>query len=132
MNQVSLPSFASLLHRITTPPKKPKGLCVSPSMKSHCPPKLKSIVEDVDRGLVDGLTPKKTSNGSSGAYFVYGSSSDKPQAVFKPADEEASMRKGIRSGEECLREVAAFNLDHDGFCGVLSTTLVESNHYAFP
>lgn len=28
--------------------------------------------------------------------------------------------------------MAAFKLDHDGFCGVPSTTLVESNHSGFP
>merc|ERR1719410_906921 len=34
-------------------------------------------------------------------------------------------------GESCLREVAAYLLDHDGFSGVPMTTLAEARHPAF-
>jgi phosphatidylinositol 4-kinase type 2 len=40
------------------------------------------------------------------------------------------LRQGIRPGELCLREVAAFLLDHDGFSGVPMTTLAEARHPA--
>mmetsp|Transcript_5639 Transcript_5639/g.7729 ORF Transcript_5639/g.7729 Transcript_5639/m.7729 type:complete len:781 (-) Transcript_5639:144-2486(-) len=42
-----------------------------------------------------------------------------------------SLRRGISPGESCLREVAAFLLDHDGFSGVPLTTLAEARHPAF-
>eukprot|EP00591_Stephanopyxis_turris_P000194 CAMPEP_0195520564 /NCGR_PEP_ID=MMETSP0794_2-20130614/17166_1 /TAXON_ID=515487 /ORGANISM="Stephanopyxis turris, Strain CCMP 815" /LENGTH=761 /DNA_ID=CAMNT_0040649947 /DNA_START=1368 /DNA_END=3654 /DNA_ORIENTATION=+ len=45
--------------------------------------------------------------------------------------EGMSLRAGISPGEACLREVAAFLLDHGGFSGVPMTTLVESRHPAF-
>lgn len=32
------------------------------------------------------------------------------------------------SGEACIREVAAYLLDHDGFSGVPPTTMIETNH----
>jgi phosphatidylinositol 4-kinase type 2 len=41
-----------------------------------------------------------------------------------------SLRQGIRPGELCLREVAAFILDHDGFSDVPMTTLAEAQHPA--
>jgi hypothetical protein len=57
-----------------------------------------------------------------------------PLAVFKPIDEEqfapnnprqfrgnfgdATFRKGVRSGEQTIRELAAFLLDHGGFSKV--------------
>lgn len=46
-------------------------------------------------------------------------------------DDTLSMRAGIKPGEACLREVAAFLLDHNGFSSVPMTTLVEARHYAF-
>ena len=42
-----------------------------------------------------------------------------------------SLREGVVPGEACMREVAAFLLDHDGFSGVPMTTLVEAHHPAF-
>ncbi len=38
------------------------------------------------------------------------------------------LRQGIRPGELCLREVAAFLLDRDGFSSVPMTTLTEARH----
>lgn len=45
--------------------------------------------------------------------------------------ENLSLRAGIVPGEACVREVAAFLLDHDNFSSVPNTTLVEARHPAF-
>jgi len=42
-----------------------------------------------------------------------------------------SLRAGIHPGESCLREVAAYLLDHDRFSGVPMTTLVQAKHEGF-
>jgi phosphatidylinositol 4-kinase type 2 len=42
-----------------------------------------------------------------------------------------ALREGVTPGEACLREVAAFLLDHDSICDVPMTTLVEARHPAF-
>jgi len=47
------------------------------------------------------------------------------------ASDSMSMRAGIKPGEACLREVAAYMLDHDSFTGVPMTTLAEARHPAF-
>lgn len=41
------------------------------------------------------------------------------------------LREGVVPGEACIREVAAFMMDHGGFSGVPMTTLVEARHPAF-
>ena len=41
------------------------------------------------------------------------------------------MRKGIKPGEACHREVAAYLLDHKGFSSVPMTTLAEARSHAF-
>lgn len=43
---------------------------------------------------------------------------------------EECLRQGIKPGELCLREVAAYLLDHDGFSSVPMTTLAEARHPA--
>lgn len=93
----------------------------------QCDPEFQTIVDDIDLGFQDGLVPKKTTQGSGGAYFLYAASNKlEAAAVFKPTDEESTKRGGIGSGEESLREVAAYRLDHDGFCRVPSTSIVET------
>lgn len=42
-----------------------------------------------------------------------------------------SFRAGVLSGEACIREVAAYLLDKDGFSGVPPTTMVETTHGSF-
>jgi len=37
----------------------------------------------------------------------------------------------VLSGEACIREVAAYLLDTDGFSGVPPTTMVEAQHDGF-
>lgn len=67
-------------------------------------------------------------------------------AIFKPIDEEPfapnnprgntgpfgshTFREGVLSGESCIREVAAFLMDHNRFAGVPETTFVEVVHRA--
>ena len=65
-----------------------------------------------------------TSGGSDGYGFMM-------DGFGEDEDENMSMRAGIKPGEACLREVAAFLLDKDGFSGVPMTTLVEARHNAF-
>ncbi|OEU13330.1 phosphatidylinositol 3 and 4-kinase, partial [Fragilariopsis cylindrus CCMP1102] len=82
-----------------------------------------------------------------GTYFLHNSRKAKI-AVFKASDEEPYaennprgyiqqpgqdmfLREGVIPGEACIREVAAFMLDHGGFSGVPMTTLVECRHPTF-
>ena len=90
--------------------------------------------------------PELTFEGTSGTYFLK-HSNRVPLGVFKPIDEEAyaennprgfvghfgmpSMRKGVLSGEACVREIAAFYVDHDNFSGVPETLLVAITHPSF-
>lgn len=93
----------------------------------------------IEVGFKKGFKPKLTDEGTSGTYFMRGPAK-RPLAVFKPIDEEAfaphnprdhvapfgseTFRAGVLSGEACIREVAAYILDHDGFSGVPETTLL--------
>ena len=111
-----------------------------------CPQELDEIIKDIKDGLQEGLKPKLTDDGTSGTYILRGSSK-KAVAAFKPIDEEAfapnnprnhvgpfgstSFRAGVLSGEACIREVAAYLLDKDGFSGVPPTTMVEARHDSF-
>jgi hypothetical protein len=108
----------------------------------QCPPELQEAIKEIEQGFKKGLKPKLTDDGTSGTYLMRGVSK-KPIAVFKPIDEEAfapnnprdhvgrfgsqSFRAGVLSGEACIREVAAYLLDKDGFSGVPSTTMIESH-----
>jgi hypothetical protein len=121
-------------------------LCVSSSMYDATPKPLRNLVQQARRGFAVGLKPDLALEGSGGTYFLHDCRKNKI-AVFKPADEEPyannnprgylpqregdSLREGIVPGEACIREVAAFLLDHGGFSGVPMTTLVEARHPAF-
>lgn len=79
------------------------------------------------------------SEGTSGVY-VLSCGQQGPISIFKPIDEEPyapnnprgmqasfgsdTCRKGIKSGEAAIREVAAYLLDQGGFSGVPLTQLV--------
>merc|ERR1712238_428911 len=93
------------------------------------------------------LKPEFILDGSGGTYFLHNTRKAKI-SVFKPADEEPYaennprgyirqpgqdmfLREGVIPGEACIREVAAFMLDHGGFSGVPMTTLVECRHPSF-
>jgi phosphatidylinositol 4-kinase type 2 len=122
-------------------------ICISSSMVDSTPKYLRSLVTQARRGLSLGLKPDLIMEGSGGTYVLRDSRKAKI-GVFKPADEEPyaennprgyllqdgqtmSLRAGIVPGEACMREVAAYLLDKDGFSGVPMTTLVEARHPAF-
>lgn len=123
-------------------------ICVKSSMLDETPKLMKRLVQQARRGFAVGLKPTLVLDGSGGTYFLHDARKVRV-AVFKPADEEPfaennprgyvkqgadtdmSLRDGIKPGEACLREVAAFLLDHGGFSGVPMTTLVEARHPAF-
>ena len=122
-------------------------ICISSAMIDSTPRHLRQTVQQARRGLALGLKPEFVLDGSGGTYFLH--DARKLQvAVFKPADEEPyaennprgylqqagqplSLRAGIVPGEACIREIAAYLLDHHGFAGVPMTTLCEARHPAF-
>lgn len=107
----------------------------------ECPEQMVETIHDIEVGFSKGYKPKLTDDGTSGTYIFRGSAKQ-ALAVFKPIDEEAfapnnprdhigpfgskSFRAGVLSGEACIREVAAYLLDTDGFSGVPPTTMVET------
>ncbi|MCO5594939.1 hypothetical protein L7F22_048974 [Adiantum nelumboides] len=129
------------------------------------PNSLKELVDQVKMGLHAGQAPSLTVEGSGGVYLLKDEYGVGNVAVFKPMDEEPmsvnnprgfsrsnrgeGFRRGTRSGEGAIREVAAFVLDHPagnakgrtkedlakrergGFAGVPPTTLVRCYHEAF-
>mmetsp|Transcript_14328 Transcript_14328/g.22090 ORF Transcript_14328/g.22090 Transcript_14328/m.22090 type:complete len:763 (+) Transcript_14328:454-2742(+) len=122
-------------------------VCIASSAFDITPRAMRRIVQRARRGFAMGLKPELGIDGSGGAYFLRDARKVKV-CVFKPADEEPYainnprgylntggedifMREGIAPGEACLREVAAFLLDHDGFSSVPMTTLVEARHPNF-
>lgn len=135
-------------HSISSLRNQANDICVSSSTLDICPKSLQRLVQQSRRGLALGLKPALAPDGSGGSYFL-SDARKKRVGVFKPADEEPFaennprgyvphkeendgewLRQGIRPGELCLREVAAFMLDHDGFSGVPMTTLAEARHPA--
>lgn len=109
----------------------------------QCPRELTSTLFLIDQGLQKGLKPILTDDGTSGTWLFRGPNKQ-TLAVFKPIDEEAfapnnprdhigpfgskTFRAGVLSGEACIREVAAYLIDTDGFSGVPPTTMVETTH----
>jgi hypothetical protein len=136
----------------TLRPLASADVCVSSSMVDSCPKGLRRTVQQARRGLALGLKPALVLDGSGGTYFLHDARKVRI-ACFKPSDEEPyaennprgylkqvlstsrngvqeqlSLREGIVPGEACIREVAAFLLDHNGFAGVPMTTLAEACH----
>jgi Phosphatidylinositol 3- and 4-kinase/Ubiquitin family len=120
---------------------------ISSSVIDAAPKPLKQLVQSARRALALGLKPEFILEGSGGTYFLHDPRKVKI-AVFKPADEEpyaennprgylqqagqyVFLREGVVPGEACIREVAAFMMDHSGFSGVPMTTLVEARHPTF-
>ncbi len=107
---------------------------------------MRDIVDEIMQGFNAGLIPELAFEGTSGTYFLKGARKA-PLAVFKPIDEEAnapnnprgfvakfgtpSLRKGVLSGEACVREIAAYLIDKEGFSGVPETVLVAISHPSF-
>lgn len=149
---------ASLLqkgHAISSLRSQANDICVSSSTLDLCPKALQRLVQQARRGLTLGFKPALAPDGSGGSYFLSDARRQRV-GVFKPADEEPFaennprgyvahgapssspgggdaewLRQGVRPGELCLREVAAYLLDHDGFAGVPPTTLAEARHPGF-
>jgi len=111
------------------------------------PRQLQALVGQARQALALNLKPAFILDGSGGTYFMHNARKAKI-AVFKPADEEPYaennprgyirqpgqdmfLREGVVPGEACIREVAAFMLDHGGISGVPMTTLVECRHPSF-
>lgn len=147
----SCPSISSLR-------SSSNDICISSSTLDLAPKALQRLVQQARRGLTLGLKPALAPDGSGGSYFLC-DARKKRVGVFKPADEEPfaennprgyvptttittttetnpteeegeCLRQGIKPGELCLREVAAYLLDHDGFSSVPMTTLCEARHPA--
>jgi len=132
-------AFSSLRHS--------NDVCISSSMVESTPKNLRALVALARRGLSLGLKPDLVLEGSGGTYYMHDVCKNRI-AVFKPADEEPyaennprgylrqpgqpmSLREGIVPGEACMREVAAYLLDSEGFANVPMTTLVEARHPTF-
>jgi hypothetical protein len=126
---------------------KSHDICISSSMLGSTSRPLRRLVQHARRGLSRGFKPVSSLDGSGGTYFLHDSRKNRI-AVFKPADEEPyapnnprgylpqpgqnlTLRDGAVPGECCVREVAAYLLDHGGFAGVPMTTLAEARHPAF-
>ncbi len=148
-------SLTSSSHSISTLTKD-NDICVSKALLESTNKKLRRIVQQARRGMAMRLKPDLVLDGSGGTYFLHDARKIRV-GVFKPADEEPyaennprghvriegtgahadhgmggmSMRAGIQPGEACLREVAAYLLDHDSFSDVPMTTLCEARHPAF-
>lgn len=136
--EVGAPSISSLRHQVN-------DVCVSSTLLDLTPKSLQRMVQQARRGLAVGLKPALAPDGSGGSYFLSDARKSRV-GVFKPADEEPfaennprgyvspnaedNLRRGIRPGELCLRECAAFLLDHDGFSGCPMTTIAEARHPA--
>jgi len=136
-------------------------ICVSSSFLDLTPKSLRRNVQQCRRGFALGLKPDLVLDGSGGTYYlhdarkvriaVFKPADEEPYAENNPRgyvrqggtvlgsgdfsfgydEAESGMRAGISPGEACVREVAAFLLDHGGFSGVPATTLVEARHPAF-
>jgi len=143
---LSTSSSSSSLYSLRPSPTC-NDVCISSSMMDSTPRRLRSLVQEARRGFALGLKPEFVLEGSGGTYFLHDARKAKI-AVFKPADEEPyadnnprgylrqagqplSLRDGVAPGEACIREVAAYLLDHDSVLGVPMTTLAEARHPAF-
>lgn len=127
--------------------------------KAELPSVVFDLVKSTYQGLEKGNYPKRSSEGTGGAYFMMDASGTKYISVFKPIDEEPmavnnprglplsvngeGLKKGTTVGEGALREVAAYLLDHPksgrrsfsgehkGFSGVPPTVLARCLHKGF-
>ncbi len=107
------------------------------------------VVKDVKNALKMGLFPVLVIQGLSGTYWMRGTDRE-IAGLFKPFDEEAfapnnpggpvlqgamglrKMRPGIRVGECCHREVAAFVVDQFFGFGIVPKTYYASfSHHVF-
>jgi hypothetical protein len=140
-------ALSSVMAAFSSQAEAKSDICISTSMIDTTPKLLRQLVQQARRALALGLKPEFVLDGSGGTYFLHDARKAKI-SIFKPADEEPYaennprgylqqagqnmfLREGIVPGEACIREVAAFMLDHGGFSGVPMTTLVEARHPSF-
>jgi hypothetical protein len=107
---------------------------------------MEDIIKSIQLGFNFGLVPRLVDEGTSGSYFLRGPD-QRNLAIYKPLDEEPfapnnprdfpgdfgsdSLRSGVKSGEMCSREVAAYMIDTDHYLGVPRTAIVEIIHPSF-
>jgi len=119
------------------------NLCASSSTTAK---RLRECLLAAQRGLSLNLKPLLAVEGLGGTYFLR---DNKKQCVacFKPQDEEpgginnprglvgvhgqVAQERGIKAGEACAREMAAYLLDHGQFAGVPATAMAEASHHSF-
>lgn len=144
----STSSLSSVMSAFSMQSEVRSDICISSSVIDATPKLLRQLVQRARRALALGLKPEFILEGSGGTYFLHDARKAKI-AVFKPADEEPYaennprgylqqttgqhmyLREGVVPGEACIREVAAFMVDHAGFSNVPMTTLVEARHPSF-
>lgn len=105
------------------------------------------LVKDVAKAIRKGVDPVPVSGGLGGAYY-FRNSKGQNAAIVKPNDEEPfapnnpkgfvgkslgqpGLKRSVRVGETCIREVAAYLLDYDNSANVPPTVLVRISHPAF-
>jgi hypothetical protein len=140
-------ALSSVMSAYSLQAEAKSDVSISSSVIDSTPMLLRQLAQQARRALALGLKPEFIIEGSGGTYYLHDSRKAKI-AVFKPADEEPYaennprgylqqpgqamfLREGVVPGEACIREVAAFMLDHGGFSGVPMTTLVEASHPCF-
>ncbi|CAE7674220.1 PI4KG3, partial [Symbiodinium sp. KB8] len=140
----SIPQGARIDFSLRMPDLEASGQWGIVSLRSQCPfpPELEEVLVQVALGQDSGRRPELAGNGTGGAYFL-STVDGRRVACFKPQDEEpyapnnprgnvaamgtySPIQPGIMSGEGCVREVAAYLMDHEGRAGVPPTGLVEA------
>ncbi|KAK9170559.1 hypothetical protein Syun_002699 [Stephania yunnanensis] len=108
---------------------------------------VRGLVVEVAMAIVSGVHPVLVPSGLGGAYYLSSRNGDNI-AVVKPVDEEPlalnnpkgyvgrvlgqpGLKHSVRVGENGVREVAAYLIDHGGFAGVPPTALVKISNVAF-
>ena len=113
---------------------------------SELPKKIVNIINEINKGMVIGLSPQLTFDGTAGTYMLRDQNRN-IIGIFKPIDEEAyapnnprgfvgdfgqkTLRNGVLSGEGVIREVASYMMDHNHFSWVPPTIFAEVMHPSF-
>lgn len=107
----------------------------------------KQLVKDIVMAIEMGVNPIPVGSGLGGAYYFRNCNGENV-AIVKPTDEEPfapnnpkgfvgkalgqpGLKRSVRLGETCFREVAAYLLDYDQFANVPPTALVKITHSIF-
>lgn len=123
-----------------------RNFCIKVYGTFPCPKICEKIIEKAISGFIGGLKPQLIEDGTSGTYKIRDADRE-VIGIFKPFDEEPfapnnqkgyasnfgseSFRRGIRSGEATIREVAAFLLDKKNRFDIPPTTFIEVSHPSF-